>query len=64
MAEKFIELRCEMKADCAEPVTHIDNAGFIYCTTHGVRRRAWKPCRKLRPHEVNRLKAGGILTRY
>ena len=58
------ELRCEMKANCTEPVTHIDSDGFVYCTAHGVQRRAWQPCRKLRPHEVNRLKAGGILARY
>jgi hypothetical protein len=55
---------CEMSADCKEPVTHIDNSGFIYCTAHGIARRDWKPCRKLRPHELNRIRRGQQVTRY
>lgn len=57
-------LRCDMKADCNELVTHIDDKGFVYCTAHGVRRRDWRPCRKLRSWEVNRLKADKALSRY
>lgn len=57
-------LRCDMDHDCTDPITHIDNAGFIYCTKHGIRRRDWKPCRKLRPHELNRLKRGQQIAKY
>jgi hypothetical protein len=60
------DLRCNMETDCREPITHIDESGFIYCHTHGLDRQAgmWKRCRKLRPHELNRLKRGEQVTRY
>jgi hypothetical protein len=57
-------LNCEMTDDCPEPVTMIDRNGFIYCTDHGIGRRDWKPCRKLRPHELRRLARGEQVTRY
>lgn len=59
-----VSLTCEMDDACTEPVTHIDNKGFIYCTDHGVDRRWWVPCRKLRPHELNRLRRGEQVRRY
>jgi hypothetical protein len=55
---------CDMVDDCKEPITHIDTAGFAYCTTHGLERRESEPCRKLRPHELNRLNRGEQLKRY
>ena len=55
---------CDMVRDCGDPVTHIDNKGFIYCTTHGIARRSWKPCRKLRAHEIRRLERGEQVTKY
>lgn len=58
------QLKCEMSDTCNEPVTHIDQSGFIYCTGCGVSRRYWKPCRKLRPYELNRLKAGKQVKKY
>lgn len=58
------ELKCDMAADCSGVVTHLDNSGFIYCEHHGLIRRIWKPCRKLRPYELNRLKAGKQIARY
>lgn len=57
-------VRCDMRADCEEPVTHIDSNGFVYCTDHGIQRRDWKPCRKLRPWELRRILSGRPLSRY
>ena len=46
-------------------VTHIDNKGFAYCTTCGVRRKESRGgCRKLKPAELKRLRSGQPLTRY
>ena len=49
------DLVCQMRDGCKEAVTHIDNRGFVYCTSHGLVRRYTVPCRKLRPHELKRL---------
>lgn len=57
-------MTCEMEKGCVDPVTHVDRNGFVYCTRHGERRRAWKPCRKLRPHEIKKLERGEPLARY
>lgn len=51
-------------ANCADPVTMLDTAGFVYCTKHGTQRRQYEPCRKLRPHELNRLARGETIERY
>jgi hypothetical protein len=56
--------RCDMVTGCEKPVTHLDTAGFVYCTTHGEQRRCYEPCRKLRPHELRRLERGEQITRY
>ncbi len=58
------ELRCESSDTCEEPVTMMDSSGWIYCSTHGLQRREWKHCRKLRPYELNRLKAGKQIKSY
>lgn len=55
---------CEMTTGCTEPVTMIDNGGFVYCTCHGLARRSWKPCRKLRPHELRKIARGETITKY
>lgn len=48
---------CRMEA--REPVTMIDNRGFVYCTRDGEARRAnGTPCRRLRPVELRALQAG------
>jgi hypothetical protein len=49
---------------CGEEVTHIDEKGYIYCTNHGWARRSWCRCRKLRPHELSRLRRGLQVQRY
>jgi hypothetical protein len=59
-----MELRCDMTDDCSANVTHIDQDGYAYCTEHGIERRSWMPCRKLRPHELARLQRGEPLARY
>ncbi len=55
---------CDMTHSCPEPVTHMDRSGFLYCTAHGLQRRTYQPCRKLRPHELNRLQRGELITKY
>jgi hypothetical protein len=58
------EPACEWEDSCPDPVTHLDQSGFVYCTRHGLIRRSYRPCRKLRPHEVNRLRRGELLSKY
>lgn len=57
-------LRCEMTDTCQAPVTHIDSIGFVYCTTHGNRRRGDRPCRALTRSELARVRAGLRVHRY
>ena len=59
-----MNVKCDMRKDCTEPVTMLDSAGFAYCTTHGLERRQYEPCRKLRPYELRRLERGEQLTKY
>lgn len=62
--EATVELRCEMKDDCTAEVTMIDDNGYIYCESHGLSRRSWRPCRKLRAYELKALKRGGLVKEY
>lgn len=57
-------LTCDMKEDCTEPVSMIDQKGYAYCESHGMDRRGWIPCRKLRGWELRRLESGRPLARY
>lgn len=61
-------LTCEMSGNCTRPVTHIDEKGYIFCTEHGIERRGYGDyriyCRKLRPHEINRIAHGDGLRSY
>jgi hypothetical protein len=57
-------VRCEMDHHCNEPVTHLDNKGFVYCAKHGVARRSFTPCRKLLASEIRKLQRGEALKRY
>jgi hypothetical protein len=57
-------LACSMTDACAEPVSHIDDKGFTYCARHGAQRRLYRRCRKLRAHELTRLKTVGSIARY
>jgi hypothetical protein len=53
-----------MVEDCTSDVTHLDENGYVYCTPHGIQRRDWKRCRKLRPFELNRLRRGQQVEKY
>jgi hypothetical protein len=55
---------CDMTAECDRPVTHLDQDGYVYCTDHGLSRRTWQPCRRLRGWELRRLERGETLARY
>lgn len=57
-------LRCDMDYECRKAPSMIDKNGFIYCAEHGIERRDWKPCRKLRPHELRRIARGEQVARY
>ena len=56
-------LKCDMHTECEEPVTHIDDKGYVYCEVHGEERKAYRRCRKLRVAEVIKLERGET-TRY
>lgn len=58
--------RCEMAADCAQPVTHIGDKGYIYCAEHAARRRAsgYERCRRMRQWECALIEKGKPLPSY
>ena len=58
------ELACDMKEDCTDPVSMIDNKGFAYCEKHGTPRKHSVPCRKLKPKELEQLKSGNPVEEY
>ncbi len=51
-------LSCDMTVSCKAPVTHIDNKGYVYCTSHGKHRALSVPCRAMRPGEVTKIILG------
>ncbi len=55
---------CDMVEGCKEPITMLDSAGFVYCTRHGLERRTYEPCRKLRPYELRAVLRGDMVKRY
>lgn len=55
---------CDMRKGCAAPVAMLDQKGYVYCAVHGAARQTSQPCRKLRPHELNRLRRGETVERY
>lgn len=59
-----VTLHCDMTKDCDQPIAMIDSKGFIYCAGHGLDRQYDQRCRKLRPHELNRLMRGETIERY
>lgn len=58
------KLKCDMKAECANPVTHIEDKGWVYCTEHATLRRGIHRIRKMQPWEIRRLEAGKPLQSY
>lgn len=57
-------LTCDGWCDHTGEVAMIDNKGYAYCEPCGERRRMSTPCRKLRPHELNRLRNGLTIAAY
>lgn len=49
------KLKCAMLESCTRLVTHIDDKGYVYCTSHGEQRKAVRRCRALRSNEVSKL---------
>jgi hypothetical protein len=48
---------------CSGPVTHIDEKGYAYCTTHGEHRRgSGIRCRRMLAWEVRRLVTGQTIS--
>lgn len=56
-------LVCDMTKGCAAPVTHVDEKGYVYCTTHGQQRRSGGiRCRKLTAAERRKLESGRTIS--
>lgn len=52
-----------MTGPCTQPVSHVDNKGYCYCTTHGeTRKRGGVPTRKLTRAELQTLSVGGTVS--
>ena len=50
---------------CQEPITHIDEKGFIYCAQHGKwRKESGRRCRKMTSKELKFIHAGKPLEKY
>lgn len=58
--------QCDAKHECHAEVAYIDDRGFAYCKDCGpsFQGTIWRRCRKLRPHELNRLRRGQTIERY
>lgn len=54
-------LKCDMVSTCLDPVTYVDNKGYVYCTLHGLDRLYMRPCRKLLKWERDKMEAGGAI---
>lgn len=59
-------LKCDMKTDCRNAVTHIGSKGYIYCAECAARRRqsGYERCRKMTPSELRLLRDGKPIARY
>lgn len=58
------ELTCDMRDDCANPVTHIGEKGYAYCAGHAPDRAGWERTRRLTSDELTTLRAGKPLATY
>jgi hypothetical protein len=52
------KLKCDMTRECAAPVTHIDEKGFVYCREHGIDRKSYCRSRQLTAGEIKTLTSG------
>lgn len=62
--ETSVKLKCDMIKGCCLDVEYIDNKGFVYCHPHGVMRKQYIPCRKLKMLELKRLKEGKTVEKF
>ena len=58
------EVFCDMKSDCLEPISMIDEKGYAYCAEHGQWRKSSMRCRKLTPTELKTILSGKPLAEY
>lgn len=58
------QVKCDMVKDCAKPVSHIDSKGYVYCDTHGLQRKIYAKCRKLKAKELETLKQNKPIAKY
>lgn len=59
-----MKITCEMKNDCVNPVTHIGNKGYVYCSDCAPLRHGWERTRKMRVWELKLLGSGEPLPSY
>jgi hypothetical protein len=52
------QLCCDMTKDCPNPISHMGERGWLYCSQHAPLRAGFERCRKLRKWEVSRLESG------
>lgn len=57
-------LHCDMREDCASPVSHIGEKGYVYCAACAQLRGYRERCRRLRAFELTLLAAGTPLPSY
>lgn len=58
-------LQCEMRNECTNTVTHIEEKGWIYCADCAQGRKgSGHYCRRLRAWEINLLKSGEPVPSY
>lgn len=55
---------CDMYKDCASPVTHIGEKGYVYCSEHVACRKHVERCRKMRKWERNLIARGKPVPSY
>jgi hypothetical protein len=58
------QLACDMRRECTEQVTMLDEKGYVYCKDHGSIRKYTMRCRKLSEQELEQLREGKPLAGY
>lgn len=55
---------CDGMRYCEQPVTHLDDKGYVYCTNHGTQRAQHRACRAMTDVEIERLAHGQQIERF
>ena len=61
-AKRNPALHCGMSDNCTGAVSHVDEAGYVYCAHHGAQRKYDKRTRKLRHAEIKKLERGEVIS--